>query len=803
VTRSFRGAICALLLAALPPGAAFAQMGPIQGTTTSATGQPRGGVNVAVCATLATQAASVTGNVATLTFASNPQTQGFVAGALLTVSGFTGGDTYFNGSFTIAAVSGTTISYALTHANAAAGTNGSVYQTGSSTQACAPLSSLFTDNTGNFASPNPFTSDGLGNYFTWAAPNYYRVQIYGAGVSTLTYPMGVGCVPLTGTSTCGVQLNASNALTGDNTHSGTETFTSINGTVYSDLQAGATLDVRLNACVTAAIAKPPHICNATNEGGVQTVAAQINVGDAGQDAVTVLLPSSATWTVTISDGTSCGMKQFGGSSLVGFGHMTGGTMHLSSGVGSNMNSLYCTDASPAGGGSYIRSEGFTVDGRAAATMASGTVALVQKLYDNSSYRDWEVLSYQPSTDALTVYGSCCGTRFDNVTLNNNSTGGRPLFIKADSSKRNEGLLFSNLSAGHSGSGFADIEISGGAAAPSDSVNADINFINLYTETGATGTVQGLKIVDARDVSITGWTAGVNANAAFTGLDISQTATNQVRAIALVGYNFQSAAGVGINNHITTKTYLTSTGYVPSYGFGGSAGSQISQPGIIEDNEQDQYDVGGNLIFKQATDGNFVVGTNADAQSFLYKNCGLTATQNCFFGIQDRGTVEWGFGTNTSNALTVSDRVNFQTRISIPQSASSFPAGLLNFLPRSNTFVADQGTACTNGELGLSAGWQSSGSATVTAVAGGGQTCSWTITTGTTTAANPTVTDTLTNALPAATTVCWMNIYGGTHVAVAGESLRQTTLSATAPVFTANFTPTNSGATYFVTRGCGP
>src|SRR5207253_4388678 len=88
-------------------------------------------------------------------------------------------------------------------------------------------------------------------------------------------------------------------------------------------------------------------------------------------------------------------------------------------------------------------------------------------------------------------------------------------------------------------------------------------------------------------------------------------------------------------------------------------------------------------------------------------------------------------------------------------------------------IANQGTACTNTELALSAGWQSTGSATVTAVAGTGQTCSWTITTGTTTAANPTITDTLTNVLPAATTVCWMNIYGGTHTAVAGESLRQT------------------------------
>lgn len=118
-------------------------------------------------------------------------------------------------------------------------------------------------------------------------------------------------------------------------------------------------------------------------------------------------------------------------------------------------------------------------------------------------------------------------------------------------------------------------------------------------------------------------------------------------------------------------------------------------------------------------------------------------------------------------------------------------------------ISDQGTACTNGELALSAGWQSTGSATVTAAAGTGQTCSWTITTGTTTAANPTVTDTLTNALPAGTTVCEMNIHGGTHTAAAGEGFTQTVLSATAPIFTFIGTPTANGFTYFVTRRCGP
>jgi hypothetical protein len=127
--------------------------------------------------------------------------------------------------------------------------------------------------------------------------------------------------------------------------------------------------------------------------------------------------------------------------------------------------------------------------------------------------------------------------------------------------------------------------------------------------------------------------------------------------------------------------------------------------------------------------------------------------------------------------------------------------------RSSLHISDQGSACTNGELALSAGWAVTGSSSVTAAAGNGQTCSWTITTGTTTSANPTVTDTLTNALPTATTVCWMIVNGGSHTPVVGagteDAFRQTTLSATAPVFTFEETPTPAGTTYFVTRGCGP
>src|SRR6185312_8456529 len=68
-------------------------------------------------------------------------------------------------------------------------------------------------------------------------------------------------------------------------------------------------------------------------------------------------------------------------------------------------------------------------------------------------------------------------------------------------------------------------------------------------------------------------------------------------------------------------------------------------------------------------------------------------------------------------------------------------------------AANGGNDCTNGELALSAGWGTS--PTVTAVAGkGGQTCEWTITSGTgTPTANPTITDTLTNSLASSGTVC--------------------------------------------------
>src|SRR6185437_15493120 len=54
---------------------------------------------------------------------------------------------------------------------------------------CAPLATIYTDATLSVAAPNPFKSDGLGNYHFYAPAGRYEIQISGPGiVGTMTYP---------------------------------------------------------------------------------------------------------------------------------------------------------------------------------------------------------------------------------------------------------------------------------------------------------------------------------------------------------------------------------------------------------------------------------------------------------------------------------------------------------------------------------------------------------------------------------------------------------------------------------------
>lgn len=165
------------------------------------------------------------------------------------------------------------------------------------------------------------------------------------------------------------------------------------------------------------------------------------------------------------------------------------------------------------------------------------------------------------------------------------------------------------------------------------------------------------------------------------------------------------------------------------------------------------------------------------------------------GVQNNGGAVLNIPTAGANLVgdTTTQTLTGKTLTS-PIINGSTGAGTL----RASLHISDQGTACANGNIVLSAGWGTT--AGTTAAAGQGQTCQFTFTSsGTGQAANPTITDTLPTALPSALVVCTAQMVGGTG---ANTLINQTSLSATAPVFTFGGTPT-AGLTYFVVVRCGP
>lgn len=83
---------------------------------------------------------AVASNVATLQVNNS---KNWAVGNSITVTGFTGGDTFFNGTFPITAVTATSVSYALVHANASSTTTGTV----TNTSGGGPFTSTSVDGT--------------------------------------------------------------------------------------------------------------------------------------------------------------------------------------------------------------------------------------------------------------------------------------------------------------------------------------------------------------------------------------------------------------------------------------------------------------------------------------------------------------------------------------------------------------------------------------------------------------------------------------------------------------------------------
>lgn len=132
---------------------------------------------------------------------------------------------------------------------------------------CSPLATLYTDSTlatacnGTNGCSNPLISDGYGNVLFYAAPGKYTIQYYGPQFSApIAYQdIVLPCDPSNCTITNGNLM-----------------VSSLNKVIYADQQAGATADVKIQACFTAL--SGGGICDLTGFGNTtQSIAATITV----------------------------------------------------------------------------------------------------------------------------------------------------------------------------------------------------------------------------------------------------------------------------------------------------------------------------------------------------------------------------------------------------------------------------------------------------------------------------------------------------------------------------------------------
>ena len=542
----------ALVLAcALFPTLAKAQEAPITGVTFASSGRPAAGVNVAICSTFTTTAASISNNLATFTFGafSNPLNTGFTIGATLIVSGFTGGDTILNGSFAIAAVSASTISVAITHSNYSASTTGLVYQLGSSTQACAPLATVYTNYTGSATSTNPFVSDGLGNYTAWVASGYYVVQLYGPTVSTTVYTTAA-VSPSGGSGTAVQYVGVGNYACSD---------VGINAAISALGTAGGTVDA--TACTSAGTI-------------ASTITLGANTGVSGNGVKLILPCTSSAWIVSPSVGGNHVFNIGTRSELQGCALRASLVFVSNTGTPSVLDVISFIKDPILGSAEYGKVSNVWIENdNASATITNGLLNLTNA-YD-SVIRDVKLAGRAPCL----FYASDTSTNapnsddIENLLLDGEGLGTTQLMCIESNNGQSVGPLhFRGGDWSHPGSGKSSIVINRTGSGHT----FGISISDLYLESNASDTTTAMiSAADTSSLSLHNvWANRLSGSSTATCLSLSDSGSNQTGTLALM--NFTCTGGTGSNALTSTVANIPSlaVSQIPLYvapGFSGSNG----------------------------------------------------------------------------------------------------------------------------------------------------------------------------------------------------------------------------------------
>jgi hypothetical protein len=327
------------------------------------------------------------------------------------------------------------------------------------------------------------------------------------------------------------------------------------------------------------------VCDASEVPSIDLGTAELDVGDASGSRVELVLPVSATWTTAITDGKSCGIKQFNKTMILGTGTAgTPGFVLSPASSGTHVSALFCTDPSPSGAGSYVVTQGLGIINNVGAKM--GKAAFVaQHLFDNSVVRD--VYVSNTNGKGVLVADVCCSTVFYNVTSDgNNGPGAIPLVV-GDSIVGGliQGgvidVLFSGGSFVHPGPGLNNILISDTSGS-----TGNITFLNPYMEPTSTDTTTSLMQVGAHVYNLT--TIGLNSSNSAAGsvayaIDVAPWAGPAHDAFI----STKSQTGYCINDHITAAVVISSGPYgecATEFSGGISANGGTSAFGTISVND---------------------------------------------------------------------------------------------------------------------------------------------------------------------------------------------------------------------------
>ena len=341
----------------------------------------------------------------------------------------------------------------------------------------------------------------------------------------------------------------------------------INGVGYSSNYSGSTLDVRVNACIsdaeTLANGNTSGICDSIGEGGTQTIAAPINVGDSNSDSVTWRLPNTCSWSATAGVlSTNAAIMQYSHSAILGPSQNWLNCQILNGAGNGQINALYQTV--PATGGGYYRAEGFALANYSFST-TSGAVMVVSNAIDTSVWKNIAVLAYNSGENGLLISNassSCCSSVFDTLQINMNNTGNIPLDIEGGNSGEPQALTFINSAFTHPGVGQPLIKCNDTAT----NKGSSIWFTGIYEETNNTDTTTALnQITGCAGVMMHGLTIADPYTASNApAITVGSSTPTSLDVAALTMYAGFTKPTTAIVNNATSETIPTSGGYLSSY-----------------------------------------------------------------------------------------------------------------------------------------------------------------------------------------------------------------------------------------------